>query len=88
MGAGKEHTHQIVNGVRPMLPASPDLLQIFYYQPEKFYKLTTHTPIPNTLTTFFSLLFSRSLSVFLFWDDFPLHLTLSIYRRSLESRWT
>ena len=34
------------------------------------------------------LLFPCSLCVFLFWDDFSLHLTLSIYRRSLGSRWT
>ena len=52
MGAGKKHTHKIVNGVRPMLPTSPDLLQIFYYQPGKFYKLITHTPIPNTLRNY------------------------------------
>ena len=52
IGAKKKYTQKIVNGVRPMLPTSPDLPQIFYYQPEKFYKFTTHTPIPNTLRNY------------------------------------
>ena len=32
-----------------MLPTSPDLLQIFYYQPEKFLQALNSHPTPNTL---------------------------------------
>ena len=45
----RENTHKIVNGVRPMLPTSPDLLQIFYYQPGKFLQALNSHPTPNTL---------------------------------------
>ena len=45
----RENTHTIVNGVQPILPTSPDLQQIFYYQPGKFLQALNSHPTPNTL---------------------------------------
>ena len=91
----QENTHKIVNGVRPMLPTSPNLLPIIYYQSGKFLQAFNSHPDPkytqkNYSKFFFSqkkllsLLNTLLLCSSLFWDEEQQQDTSCIYRNDLR----